>query len=203
MKNDFLDRYDLMQRLGNRKPVTEDFGTWMDNQNKQINMMLVCVWVVISIILGVGYKKIIKPMFTQTSVVKAETFTPCNRCHNRVIEMTKYFKKAGSKHPEVMAHAVLQTKRPKLLAAVAVVETGGNHKIRATGFRHAHSGAFQVNPRDWGKVPKDAIGQALQAEAILEELTETKPLKKALAHYGGDSTDKYSRRVLAELVRVP
>jgi hypothetical protein len=127
----------------------------------------------------------------------------CTSCHNRQTAMTNYFKKAGSKTPEEMAYACLKTRSPKLIAAIAVVESGGNHTLKNTGYRKRHNGAFQVNPRHWGKVPNDAVGQALQAEAILQELTETYPIKKALSIYGGDSTSKYQRKVLAELVNVP
>lgn len=136
---------------------------------------------------------------TEPIAVKRE----CSSCHNRQMVMTQYFKRNGSKTPEEMANAVLRTRNPKLLAAVAVVETGGTSTLRSTGYKNRHHGAFQVNPKHWGEVPKDAVGQALQAERILEELTDTMPIKKALSLYGGDSTSKYQRKVLAELVRVP
>ena len=129
---------------------------------------------------------------------------PCQACHTRVMVMANYFKKAGSKSsPEEMANAVLKTKSPRLLASIAKIESGGNPRLRNTGYKKRHHGAFQVNPKHWGKVPKDAAGQALQAERILTELTETMPIKKALSRYGGDTTDKYQRKVLAELVKVP
>ena len=127
----------------------------------------------------------------------------CVCCHNKTGQMVAYFKRNGSKSPEEMANAVLRTKSPRLLSAIAVVVSGGNHSVRKSGYKKRHDGAFQVNKKYWGKVPYDAAGQALQAEAILTELTATMPIKKALSLYGGDSTDRYQKRVLAELVRVP
>ena len=128
---------------------------------------------------------------------------PCQACHTRVMVMANYFKKAGSKSPEQLAVAVLGTNNPRLLAAIAVVETGGNN-VKNTGYKKRHQGVYQVNPRHWGVVDsKDIAKQSLQAERILTELTDTMPIKKALSQYGGDTTDKYQRKVLAELVKVP
>ena len=121
------------------------------------------------------------------------------------VKLTEYFRRAGSRSPQEMAYAVIHAtpRNTKLLASISVVESGGNSGIRNGGYRHRHHGAYQVNPKYHGAVPHDAIGQALQAEKILEELTQTMPIKKALSQYGGDSTGKYSRRVLAELSKVP
>ena len=128
----------------------------------------------------------------------------CSSCHNRQMSMTKYFTQNGSKSPEEMAYAVLQTKSPRLLASVAVVESNGNPHLRNTGYKKRHHGAFQVNPKHWGKVPKDAVGQALQVQDILSKLAgERRPIETTLNLYGGDSTDQYQKRVLAELTRVP
>ena len=128
---------------------------------------------------------------------------PCHDCHTRVMVMANYFKKAGSKTPEQLAVAVLSTKNPRLLAAIAVVETNGNN-VKNTGYKKRHQGVYQVNPRHWGVVDsKDIAKQSLQAERILTELTNEMPIKKALSQYGGDSSDKYQRKVLAELVKVP
>lgn len=127
-----------------------------------------------------------------------------SKCHSRQAQMVNYFRINGSKSPEDMAYAVLQSKRnSRLLASIAVVESGGNPDKRNTGYKRRHDGSFQVNPRHWGTVPADAAGQALQAERIITELTTDYGVKKALSQYGGDSTDKYQRRVLAELIRVP
>ena len=133
----------------------------------------------------------------------------CSACHNPQFQkqsnMAEYFKKKGSKTPEEMAYAVLKTRSPRLLAAMATVESKGTPSIRRTGYRKSHDGAFQVNPKHWGEVSTDPIKQALQAEAILEELVkETGNIKSALNQYGGDKTRKvYARNILTELVEVP
>ena len=135
---------------------------------------------------------------------------PCHACHsqsNEVKKLSGYFKANGSPVPKEMANAVLSTKQPKLLAAVAVVESGGNPSIRRSGYRKAHDGAFQVNPRHWGRVPRDAKGQAQQADRILAELLETKATTvEALNYYGGESNKEgglYAHIVLNELRNVP
>jgi hypothetical protein len=133
----------------------------------------------------------------------------CGYCHQQATapntqKLTEYFRKAGSRDPVVMAHAVSKTSKPRLLAAVAVVETGGNYRVRRTGWKQKFDGGWQVNKKHWGKVPTDAYGQAAQADRILAELLEDQgSLKKALSVYGGDSTERYQRKVLAELGRVP
>jgi len=131
----------------------------------------------------------------------------CQECHANVQhkKFSEYFRKAGSKQPEEMANAVLKTEKPKLLAAIAVVESGGNPSVRNSGYKQRHHGAFQVNPKYWGKVPKDASGQAKQAENILRELTKDEPLKVALSQYGGDTSkrQKYANLILEELQNVP
>lgn len=105
-----------------------------------------------------------------------------------------------------MAHAVLTTKSPRLMSAIAKVESNGNPSLRRTGYKHKHSGAFQVNPKHWGEVSHDAIEQALQAENILEVLVKEHNgnIKKALNAYGGDRTRRtYAKNILAELENVP
>jgi hypothetical protein len=156
------------------------------------------VMISVGIVVGIVLMGTIKACDAPQPAVKAE----CMGCHRKEA-YTAYFKMAGSKTPEEMAYAVLSTKNPRLLAAIAKVESNGNSNIRSTGYKKRHDGAFQVNSRYWGRVGHTADEQALQAEAILTELTQAMPIKKALAHYGGDSTDRYSQKVLAELVRVP
>lgn len=123
----------------------------------------------------------------------------------REVRMAEYFRRAGNKTPEQMAAAVLRTKNPRLLAAIATKgEKNTPYTARNTGYKRRHSGAWQVSRRDWGSVPHNPVDQALQAEMIIAELTSNhKSIKKALSQYGGDSTDRYQRRVLAELVNVP
>ncbi len=176
--------------------------SWQDDRNPGgplASIIILTIGIVVGITIMVLAKGCsVKPM----PAVVAQA--GCNECHTPSREkMTAYFRKAGSRSPEEMANAVVRTRNGRLLAAIAVVESGGNPTVRRSGYKKRHDGAFQVNKKYWGKVPHDAAGQALQAEAILAELTETMPIKKALALYGGDSTDKYTKRVLAELVRVP
>lgn len=154
----------------------------------------------IGVLLTVGLLAVIHACEQKPKPVSGEV--RCYDCHRRQA-FTQYFKKAGSSQPERMADAVLNTNTPRLLAAISKVESGGNPHIRRAGYKKRHDGAFQVNPRHWGKVPHDAVDQALQAEAIIVELTATMPIEKALSLYGGDSTSRYQKRVLAELTRVP
>ena len=95
-----------------------------------------------------------------------------------------YFMKIGSKTPQQMAEAVLHTRSPRLLAAMAKVESNGNPHIRNTGYKKRHSGAWQVNPKYWGKVSHDPIEQAKQTERILEDLVKNSNIRSALANYG-------------------
>ena len=146
---------------------------------------------------------------TAPKLFAAHTQAPCTMCHNAQFhnkeKLSSYFKRKGSPEPEVMADAVLRTKNPRLLAAVATCETGGNHRVRSRGYKSRHDGAFQVNPRDWGKVSPNAADQALQAEAILKELVVEKGgIVAGLNAYGGDSKRKvYAKNILSELAGVP
>lgn len=211
MKEELRDRISLMQRLNNRPPSVQERddieqmayltqyridhpnGSWIDNTV----MILVLLMVVGSI--GLFVKSCVRePM---PAVINASSLD-CYGCH-RKMALTNYLKQAGSHSPEELANAVLKTESPRLLSAIAVVESNGNPALRNTGYKKRHHGAFQVNPRHWGNVSRDATQQAKQAENILKELTEDYPIKTALSKYGGDSTDRYQRRVLAELARVP
>lgn len=187
------------QTVGLRNTLLEDDPTWMRDDSK-IPMLGMCFILVIQFCFGAavmwGY---MHHKYKDWTPPKA---TACFQCHQRDM-MSKYFKRNGSKSPEVMADAVLKTRSPRLLAAIAKIESSGNHNVRNTGYKRRHSGAFQVSAKDWGRVSHDPAEQALQAERILEELTTTMSIKKALATYGGDSTDKYGRKVLAEMRRVP
>ena len=107
-----------------------------------------------------------------------------------------------------MALAVLNTKNPRLLAALAVKgERNTPYTVRRGGYKGAHAGAWQANQKFWGKVPYNPVGQALQSERILEELVSDEPnIVKALNTYGGESDKikgKYAYNVIAELVNVP
>lgn len=110
--------------------------------------------------------------------------------------MQTFFKANGSPVPAVMANAVQQTKRPTLMAALAVQESNGTPW--AVGDNGKSKGAFQVQPRHWGKVPVDAVAQALQAEKILDELLARRGrLRPAIIAYNGagPAARAYERRV--------
>lgn len=187
--SEYLNRYDLMQRLGNKVP-RESKG-WSGTVNA------LC-WVSVGFIMGAF---LLPPIDPRPKVSQQS----CKECHNSKTQLTQYFKDSGNKHPEKMATAVLATNKPKLLAAVAVAgEKNTPYTVRKGGYKKRHAGAWQVNPKYWGPVPKDPIGQALQAERILEDLTgDSKNIRTALSIYGGDSSSRYANRVLKELQEVP
>ena len=113
------------------------------------------------------------------------------------------FQTAGSPDPHLMATACRTTKNPKLMAAVAIVESNGTpHAVGRSGER----GAWQVIPKVWGSVPKSADGQAKQAERILDELVAASPrrsLRCALARYnGGDKPKAVSYRYADKVLKV-
>lgn len=120
------------------------------------------------------------------------------------MELADYFDRKGSPHPERMATAVLETKKPRLLAAIAAVESSGG-KETAVNKRSKAKGAFQVKQKHWGRVPNDVVEQALQADRILNDLYDENDgnLRKTLNAYGGSKDGKYARLVLSELQNVP
>ena len=206
--DDFLSRHDRMQRLNNRSPrVHDDFEQMSLLNIRRINhpegdIAATCFMICLALIGIAATMTFIKKCEKEPAVMW------CNSCHSRQVAMTKYFRDSGNKTPEQMAEAVLQTKSPRLMAAIAVKgEKNTPYTVRRGGYRGRHAGAWQVNEKlhkkAYGPVPSDPAGQALQAERVLTDLTQEMPIRQALNHYGGDSTDKYSRRVLAELVRVP
>lgn len=197
---DFNDntRYALIQRL-NEKPnycSPDDYKDFKIKNSVPDNIVMLLVLILLVLSIGLVVKSCQRePM---PAVIKSD----CTGCHNRTMLMTQYFRNKGSKNPEEMAYAVLQTKSPRLLASIAVRESDGNYKVRNSGYKNRHSGAYQVNPKHWGTVPTDALGQSRQAERILQELTETLPITKALNYYGGESNvkgGKYAANVLHEL----
>jgi hypothetical protein len=124
-------------------------------------------------------------------------------CH-RHVALSRYFERKGSPDPQRMATAVLETSRPRLMASIAVRESGGDPKAIGDGGKSR--GAFQVQAKHHGKVSKDPIEQARQSERILEELLAENNgnLKKSLSAYNGEISKKvYANKILAELERVP
>lgn len=210
--SDFLNRYDLMQRLGNRttrqqeedEEQMEYLRQWAARKKNSLSGSYTiigwCIGLITGMVLITGIKACIKDP-------QPATYNNCTECHSptaRKHRFIDYFTQAGNKHPIKMANAVLATKKPRLLAAVAVAgEKNTPYTVRKGGYKKQHAGAWQANPKYWGKVPHDPVGQALQAERILEELTESKPIRTALSIYGGDSSSNYANRVLKELQEVP
>ena len=135
------------------------------------------------------------------------------KCHSgikpsiREIKMAEYFRINGNKHPKLMAHAVLQTHKPKIMASIAVKgEKNSPYTSLSGGYKKRHVGAWQVNEQLHGFAGREPVQQALKAEAVLDDiLKECKgDLRKALNIYGGDKTEKiYAENILAEIQRVP
>jgi len=98
---------------------------------------------------------------------------PVYKSHISVKEQkfVEIFKSHGSAHPVEMAIAVCKTKKPALMAALAIRESNGNPL--AVGDNQKARGAFQVWPSYHGFVPNTASEQALQSERILEELVQS------------------------------
>lgn len=191
---EYRDRHDLIQRL------SPGYGV----EPKGFNKILIAV---IAISMGVCILAVVDKCVPPPPM--SVNARECSECHRRMA-MVEYFKKAKNPTPEEMAEAVInpQVKSGRLMAAIAVKgEKNTPYTIRRGGFRGQHAGAYQMNERlhkkKYGPVPHDPLGQTLQAEKYLSDLTQEYPIKKALSIYGGDSSDNYQRRVLAELVRVP
>lgn len=131
----------------------------------------------------------------------------CQQCHSRKAALAEYFRRAG--HPEdpvKLAEATLKTSQPRILAALAVAENSPA-KSKRGGYHKRHVGVWQIskaNAKAYGKTPPDVVGQAAQADRLLRDLLDEYPVKVAVSKWGGEvTTDKYSRFVMAELVRVP
>jgi len=117
-------------------------------------------------------------------------------------QFKSFFQRHGSPVPDQMAVAVTATKRPALMAAIAVVESNGNPK--ASGDSGESKGAWQVQAKHWGKVSTDPVSQALQAERILEELLSSRrSLRSGLAQYnGGTRPPKISYRYADRIIKL-
>ena len=103
-----------------------------------------------------------------------------------------FFRRHNSPEPQRMAQAVLQTDRPRLMAALAVAESNGNP--RAIGDSGKAHGAFQVWPSYHGRVHHDPTAQAVQAERILEELIGDEPRGRLLQALSAYNTGSYTSR---------
>ena len=160
--------------------------------------ILIALFVVVVIVLGHDFshkepKPVLKPISSHGNAVASP----------RNLAMTEFFRRKGSPDPHGMASAVLGTKRPRLMASIAIRESNGNPK--AVGDGGKSKGAFQVQ-KHWGKVSHDPVEQAKQSERILEELLADNNgnLKKALSAYNGEKTKKvYADKILASLTEIP
>ena len=203
--NDFISRKTRMDAFGPNIAIDPCEG-WYERSNLLTTLTVLCIGAVFGMVILTAVRTLDRGLFAghETAPMTYRLIPSCTECHRPTAhaKMTEYFKRSGSPVPAKMATAVLMTSRPRLLAAIATVETQGNPSKRNTGYRHRHHGSFQVNPRYWGKVSSDPVAQAMQADKILDELIGVYG-KKALSVYGGDSTSKYQRTVLAELAEVP
>lgn len=178
----------------------------MNEQKRKKAQRNAGIWFIVILILVC----IVYPM-VQSHEYKKRLLNPSLQKSHRTLtdkeaRMAAYFHKNGSKSPEEMAVAVLNTKSPRLMARIAVVETNANPDLRKYGYRKAHDGAFGVNRYDWGKVSHRAIDQALQAEDALDTFVKDHKgnIIRALNNYGGDKSKKtYANLVLAKLHEVP
>lgn len=114
------------------------------------------------------------------------------------------FEKHGSPVPQQMAQACRATRKPKTMAAIAIVESQGTPWAKG---KAGERGAWQVIGRHWdGSVPNHPTGQALQAERILDELVASSPrgsLRYALARYnGGDNPPAKSWQYADKVLRI-
>lgn len=145
------------------------------------------------------------------SFAKNKDKVECVKSHSyglsiKEMKYLAYFHKSGNKHPEQMAKAVLATPQPKLMAAIAVRgEKNTPYTVRKGGYKKRHTGSFQQNEKDWGKVPYTPLEQAIKAEKDLSGLIQEKGnFEAALNQWGGDKTKKvYAKNILEELNKVP
>jgi hypothetical protein len=134
---------------------------------------------------------------------------PVYKSHISVKEQkfVEVFKAHGSAHPVEMAIAVCKTKKPALMAALAIRESNGNPN--AVGDNQKAKGAFQVWPSYHGSVSNTASEQALQAERILEDLVQSSrgSLRQGLSRYNTGKANsrtgkRYAKYVMTLSMRV-
>lgn len=103
--------------------------------------------------------------------------------------LAEFFAKHGSPHPVELAQAVAPLKRPRLAAAQAVVETGGNKDLVG---RASERGVWQIIEREWSAVPQNLRLQAQQYEQIMEQMIreERGRLRQALSRYNSGHPTK-------------
>ncbi|MDD2309706.1 MAG: lytic transglycosylase domain-containing protein [Desulfuromonadaceae bacterium] len=106
----------------------------------------------------------------------------------------------GVADPAALVAAVRHSAMANLLISVAIEESRGDPVAVGSA---GEQGAWQVIASDWGSVPKDMIGQAIQAERIIRALLADAngDKRKALARYNGGPTPpgksyRYAERIL-------
>jgi hypothetical protein len=106
----------------------------------------------------------------------------------------------GVADPAALVAAVRHSAMANLLISVAIEESRGDPVAVGSA---GEQGAWQVIASDWGAVPKDMIGQAVQAERIIRALLidANGDKRKALARYNGGPTPpgksyRYAERIL-------
>lgn len=97
-----------------------------------------------------------------------------------------------------------QLQRPPLTKAMGLVESGLNPF--AIGDRGKSKGAYQVQERYWGRVPRDFYRQTIQTERILTQLVKQNKNNyyKAIQRYNGYSfkTVCYANKVRQKAIEV-
>lgn len=118
------------------------------------------------------------------------------------VQMRDYFMSQGSPVPNTMAKAVGKSKRKYLAAAIAAKESNGNPK--AIGDHGSSLGAYQVQPKHWGRVPKSAHGQTAQHDWVMDQLIAEVGPKQAVKNYNGKgpAADRYQKSVTKEAIRL-
>lgn len=93
---------------------------------------------------------------------------------------------------------------PFLTLAQGNIESNLNHLV--TGDKGKSVGAFQVQARHWGDVPKDFLGQAKQYQRIMLELVAKNQgdVWEAVEDYNGSGKQavRYREKVQREVLRV-
>jgi hypothetical protein len=106
----------------------------------------------------------------------------------------------GVADPAALVAAVRHSAMANLLISVAIEESRGDPVAVGSA---GEQGAWQVIASDWGAVPNDMPGQAVQAERIIRTLliNANGDKRKALARYNGGPTPpgksyRYAERIL-------
>lgn len=121
-------------------------------------------------------------------------------------KLVVFFQKQKSPVPVEMAKAVAKRKRPRLLAAVAAVESNGTPWAKG---KDGEVTAWQIIESEWGYAGKTTEDHAKKAEEILERLlTESHGnIRKALESYNGGTnpgfkSKRYAQRVINQIGKV-